>query len=393
MVIASLAGQSGNAALGGKLDEVAEVSASFPKPSSGVLVRDGHLYQIVITPVYVQSPTGPGLINVLVAGFAIDSEFAGELKESTGGSDFVFRAGGRTAATTLTSDVFPPNSLSRVAQLRDVRNHAVGELHILRSFAAAQQRITELRSQITIIWALAMGAGLALTWLMFASIRSAREELVRQERIFTIGRLATSIVHDLRNPLAAIYGGAEMLVDQELPPESVKRLAGNMYRSSQQIQEMLQDLVDVSRGKSPSLEMCRLADVVEAACNSMQHDKVEIHSEIPDDIELPLERARMERVFSNLLGNAVEAMPGGGEIRIRASRQSKSIMVEVEDTGPGISEAIQSRLFEPFASAGKRNGLGLGLTLSRQTLQAHGGEIWWESRPTHGARFCLRLPC
>ncbi len=62
------------------------------------------------------------------------------------------RAGGRTAATTLTSDVFPPNSLSRVAQLRDVRNHAVGELHILRSFAAAQQRITELRSQITIIW-------------------------------------------------------------------------------------------------------------------------------------------------------------------------------------------------------------------------------------------------
>jgi signal transduction histidine kinase len=195
-----------------------------------------------------------------------------------------------------------------------------------------------------------MGASLALTWLMFASIRGAREELVTQERIFTIGRLATSIVHDLRNPLAAIYGGAEMLVDQEFPPESVKRLAGNMYRSSQQIQEMLQDLVDVSRGKSPSLEMCRLADVV-------------------------------------------EAMPGGGEIRIRASRQSKSIMVEVEDTGPGISEAIQSRLFEPFASAGKRNGLGLGLTLSRQTLQAHGGEIWWESRPTHGARFCLRLPC
>ncbi len=157
-------------------------------------------------------------------------------------------------------------------------------MQILRSFAAAQQRIGDLRRQITIVWALAIFAGLVLTWFMFASIRSAREELVRQERIFTIGRLATSIVHDLRNPLAAIYGGAEMLVDQELPPESVKRLAGNMYRSSRQIQEMLQDLVDVSRGKSPSLELCRLTDIVEAACNSLPHDKVSIHSEIPSAI-------------------------------------------------------------------------------------------------------------
>jgi signal transduction histidine kinase len=236
-------------------------------------------------------------------------------------------------------------------------------------------------------------AGLVLTWFMFASIRSAREELVRQERIFTIGRIATSIVHDLRNPLAAIYGGAEMLVDQDLPPESIKRLAGNMYRSSRQIKEMLQDLVDVSRGKEPSLELCRLTDVVEAACNSVTHDRVAIHSEIPADIELPLERARMERVFSNLLGNAVEAMPGGGEIHIRATRQSKSVVVQVEDTGPGVSESIQSRLFEPFASAGKKNGLGLGLALSRQTVQAHGGEIWSEQKNAPGARFCLRLPC
>jgi signal transduction histidine kinase len=389
IVIASLA--SGPDMLKSKLDEVDAASTSFPKQSSGVLQQDGRLYQIVITPVYVQSPNGPGLINVLVAGFAIDSKFAHDLKTSTGGSDFIFRAGGRTVASTLGSP--SSDTLSRNTQLLDVRGHPIGELQILRSFAAAQQRIGDLRRQITVVWALAVFAGLVLTWFMFASIRSAREELVRQERIFTIGRLATSIVHDLRNPLAAIYGGAEMLVDQDLPPESVKRLAGNMYRSSRQIQEMLQDLVDVSRGKSPSLELCRLTDIVEAACNSLSHERVSIHSEIPTDIEIPLERARMERVFSNLLGNAVEAMPRGGEIRISATRQSKSVVVQVEDNGPGVSESIQSRLFEPFASAGKKNGLGLGLALSRQTVQAHGGEIWSESKPSPGARFCLRLPC
>ena len=74
---------------------------------------------------------------------------------------------------------------------------------------------------------------------MSASIREAREELIRQERIATIGRLSTSIVHDLRNPLAAIYGGSEMLVDGDLPPPQVKRLALNIYRASRHIQELL----------------------------------------------------------------------------------------------------------------------------------------------------------
>ena len=85
---------------------------------------------------------------------------------------------------------------------------------------------------------------------MCSSIRSARRELIQKEQIATIGRLSTSIVHDLRNPLAAIYGGAEMMVDSDLPPAQMKRLAQNIYRASRRIQELLQDLVNVSRGKA-----------------------------------------------------------------------------------------------------------------------------------------------
>jgi hypothetical protein len=121
--------------------------------------------------------------------------------------------------------------------------------------------------------------------------------------------------------------------------------------------------------------------------------KAELLCDIPAEMELPLERARMERVFANLLVNAVEAMPDGGEIRISATHEGKSILVFVDDSGSGILEGIQARLFEPFASAGKKQGLGLGLALSRQTVQAHGGEIWTEPKLTPGARFCLRLPC
>src|SRR6202040_2687284 len=143
---------------------------------------------------------------------------------------------------------------------------------------------------------------------MCTSIQSAREELIRQERISTIGRLSSSIVHDLRNPLAAIYGGSEMLVDSDLAPPQVKRLAANLYRASRRIQELLQDLVNVGRGKSSAAEMCNLREVVQAACDAAsaaaEAQNVRIIFEAGEEIELPIERARMERVFLNLIDNA-----------------------------------------------------------------------------------------
>jgi signal transduction histidine kinase len=98
----------------------------------------------------------------------------------------------------------------------------------------------------------------------------------------------------------------------------------------------------------------------------------------------------MERVFLNLIANALEAMPHGGEIRIGARQRDNGVLIEVEDTGPGIPRAIQDRLFEPFVTAGKDDGLGLGLALSRQTVLDHGGDMWIE--PAAGAHFAIRLP-
>jgi signal transduction histidine kinase len=231
---------------------------------------------------------------------------------------------------------------------------------------------------------------------MCASIQRAREDLIRQERISTIGRLSGSIVHDLRNPLAAIYGGAEMLVDAELPPSQVKRLAGNIYRASRRIQELLQDLLNVSRGKSESTEMCKLRDIAAAACDALnspaEAQSVAMAIDIPEDVELPMERNRMERVFANLVANALEVMPDGGSIHISVSSEDGSVVISVTDTGPGISTEVRARLFQPFFSAGKKNGLGLGLALSRQTVLDHGGDMWVESESGQGACFRFRLP-
>jgi len=439
---------------------VAAATTRFPQQSSGFFLHSGELYHIAVTPVYVQSTPGQDLLlNVLVAGFHVDAVVAQQLKEATK-SEFLFvSAPGALVSTlnprataALTQDIARKRPHEKVSDglmeyaasenpLPDISGKPVGKLVILRSFEDGQRRIAGLYTNIVMLWLAAVTSGLVLTYLlarrivepverldraaaevarqnyaievavdsedemgrlartfnnMCASIRQAREDLIRQERISTIGRLSGSIVHDLRNPLAAIYGGSEMLVDTDLPPAHVKRLAGNIYRASRRIQELLTDLLNVSRGKHAAPEICRLRELaaaaVEAHAHAAEQQQITIALEIPPEIELSLERSRIERTFTNLIGNAIEAMPNGGAIRVTAEMDGKSVIAHVEDNGPGIAPEVKAQLFQPFVSVGKRNGLGLGLALSRQTIIEHGGDMWLESAPGHGARFSFRLP-
>jgi signal transduction histidine kinase len=215
-----------------------------------------------------------------------------------------------------------------------------------------------------------------------------------RERFSIMGRLSTAIVHDLRNPLGTVFAGAEMLMELDPASPNFKRLAANIYRAAGRMRELLADLADASdRGKRPS-ELCKIRDVVtsalEAALPAAEKQNVQILNDMPGGIEIPLERSRMERVFLNLIANAVEAMPHGGQVRISGRKADNCMLIAVEDTGPGIPVGIRDRLFEPFVTAGKSQGLGLGLALSRETVRDHGGDMWTE--PAAGARFVVRLP-
>jgi signal transduction histidine kinase len=128
----------------------------------------------------------------------------------------------------------------------------------------------------------------------------------------------------------------------------------------------------------------------EAALSAAEMQNIRIVNKVPGDIDVAMVRSRIERVFFNLITNALEAMPQGGEIRFGAKTADNSVLIQVEDTGPGIPRSIRDRLFEPFVTAGKDGGLGLGLAVSRQTVLDHGGDIWTE--PGAGARFVIRLP-
>jgi signal transduction histidine kinase len=215
-----------------------------------------------------------------------------------------------------------------------------------------------------------------------------------QKNVSATEWLSTSTVHDLRNPLGAIYAAAEMLMDLDPALTQVQRLATNIFRAAGRMQELLADLNGVALGNTPTLEMCDIGEVIAAACKAarpgIDNRRVQIVIEVPEGIEVPLIRPRMQSVFVNLIANALEAMPTGGRLHIAAREAGICVLIEMEDTGPGIPHEIRERLFEPFVTAGKEGGLGLGLALSRQSVLDHGGNMWIE--PATGARFVIRLP-
>ncbi|MEZ5404133.1 MAG: HAMP domain-containing sensor histidine kinase [Bryobacteraceae bacterium] len=438
---------------------VRTVLPGFPKQASGFYVLNGELYQLVLTPVYLDDTRGASLSKVLVTGFVVNPLVALRLRESTGDSEFLFLSESRVFASTLNeratgvlrerlavgakadlvSDGVSEYAVSR-SDLIDLEGRPVGQLCVLRSFDAARERIASMQNYLVLIWMCAVAIGLAISYFlarrivqpirlldrgaaevarqnygfrvpeegddelgrlshtfnsMCGSLQAARQELIRQERISTIGRMASSIVHDLRNPLAAIYGGAEMMVDTDLSQAQVKRVASNIYRSSRRIQEMLQDLLDLTRGKTHKVEPCQLAEVIAAGVEPVettaQQQKVRISVDVPE-VELELARARVERVFMNLAGNALEVMPSGGEIRVTGRDFDDRVEIDVADTGPGIPRELREQLFQPFFTHGKKNGLGLGLALSRQTILDHGGDMWIADDDGPGATFRIRLP-
>lgn len=214
-----------------------------------------------------------------------------------------------------------------------------------------------------------------------------------QECFSTTNGLSTSILHDLRNPLAAIFGCAEMLLGANLDPVQARRLATNILRATGRMQDLLAALTSMTRGDSESIEPCNLRAIVMAAYEAAgvaNHRRIEWFLDVPARLEISLARTRVERVFLNLIANALQAIPGSGEIRIAAVDQGDCVRIAVEDSGPGIPAEIRARLFEPFVTSGKERGLGLGLTFCRQTIRDHGGELWLE--PAAGARFVVSLP-
>ncbi|NCO39652.1 MAG: hypothetical protein AUJ96_29455 [Armatimonadetes bacterium CG2_30_66_41] len=232
----------------------------------------------------------------------------------------------------------------------------------------------------------------------FNDMAAQLQESRRQDRLATMGRMASTIIHDLRNPLTLIRGCTPLLADPETPPAEREEFQGYMVEAADRIDEMVRDLLDYARGeeRALSLQTEPLGDFVAHLEPMLRQEfsgsEINLALEILGNPTVSLDHRKMERVVLNLTGNARDAMKGSGKLAIEADLADGRAVLRVRDTGPGLPEEIRDRLFEPFATHGKEHGTGLGLAICKQFVEAHGGEIEVESQPGEGTTFTIWLP-
>jgi len=214
--------------------------------------------------------------------------------------------------------------------------------------------------------------------------------------------------HELRTPLNVIIGFAELMVDQ-VPGkvnEEQRQCLDDILTSGRHLLGLINEVLDLSKveaGKTKlRLKNIALSEVVESVTSAMMPELSQRRQSLDVDLDrgLPLvqaDEARLREVFFNLLSNASKFTPDGGKLKIKASREGDWCQVSVSDNGIGIKKEDQKQIFEPFYQADnsiarERKGTGLGLTLVKEIVEMHGGQIWVESEYGKGSSFIFTLP-
>jgi two-component system sensor kinase FixL len=236
-----------------------------------------------------------------------------------------------------------------------------------------------------------------------ARMQQMQQELLQGSQQRTAGQIGAAIAHELNQPLTAVANylrGTLHLLDGAAP--DLARVRDAIERAEQQnrrASDMLAKLRDlVARGeilRKPE----NLPHLVEeaAALAMLGAQQRDIHLSLRLNHALPdvmVDRAQVQQVLMNLLRNAMQAMAGQPrrDLTVAALAENTFVRVEVTDTGPGIAPAIAANLFQPFITT-KPDGMGLGLSICRSIVEAHGGRLWTEPNPSGGARFCFTVPC
>jgi signal transduction histidine kinase len=229
--------------------------------------------------------------------------------------------------------------------------------------------------------------------------RQYLRKVLQAERMALVGRFASSIVHDLKNPLTIIGIAGDLACMENATPEMRKNAQERIAKQVERITSLVNDILEFTRGSptTPSFTQTDYASFVRSLVDEFQREvalkAVTIEFEnAPPVVKLPLNPQRLSRVFYNLILNAVDAMPDGGQIKLRFQVTDKDLVTEIEDTGPGIAPEIADRLFEAFATHGKPRGTGLGLSICKRIIEEHQGSIAARNQPGPGAVFTFTLP-
>ncbi|CUS97273.1 cyclic nucleotide-binding domain-containing protein [Candidatus Chrysopegis kryptomonas] len=222
------------------------------------------------------------------------------------------------------------------------------------------------------------------------------QELVNNERLAVIGRMASSIIHDIKNPMTTIKAYAQVLRKKIGEGEAIQ-LVDEVIRQIDRLVNMAQEILDFSRGvTSLNFSKIKLGDfldgVIAFLARDFERNKIEIEKNLEFDDEVEMDVDKMTRVVFNIAHNSRDAMPEGGKFIIKTWREDNFFFMQFTDTGKGMPEEVKKKIFEPFVTYGKKHGTGLGMAITKKIVTEHKGDIFVESELGKGTTITIKLP-
>ncbi|MFA5585846.1 MAG: ATP-binding protein [Saccharofermentanales bacterium] len=233
--------------------------------------------------------------------------------------------------------------------------------------------------------------GLLITFQDLTQFKKMEEQLKRGDRLAAVGRLASGMAHEIRNPLASISGSVQLLMENPHTADEDRRLMGIVVKEANRLSNLLTDFLVFARPKPPSPEEVSVSALLDELVGMLATDprfsRLEIRREYDSNLRMHLDRQQFYQALWNLVINSAEAMPHGGRLLIGADRTGG---IYIEDTGAGIPETIRDRIFDPFFTT-KESGTGLGLANVYAIVAAHGGRIEVAAGHEEGTRVSIHL--
>jgi len=224
-----------------------------------------------------------------------------------------------------------------------------------------------------------------------------RERIIKQERLFTVGQMMSTIVHDLRSPLNTISGFMELMLEKETSAKERNEYSDIIRLEIQSIANMTREILDFAKGKTSILpRKISVVDIIKRF--QMQVEQLFRNTEILLKFEseskklIYADAEKITRVLYNIAKNAKEALKGKGEFLFRSFDANGEVVFQITDNGPGIPEEIRDRLFESFVTSGKESGTGLGLAIAKKIIDEHEGRIEIKSAKNKGTTFFIKIP-